>query len=550
MNRPWLSLWRALLNVNFGISALRGRIRRRERLWELVLAGGGIAVGTALGLFVVCLIVQALLAAAVELGQPEFVLTLAHFAASVLVFVFGVPFVMGSFYFSNDAQLLTTWPLRPKAILSAKFATVLVNEYITVGFLLVPVYVLYARHVEVGVGYVPAAFATFLLTPVVPLALAALLVVVLMRAVSGSNKREHFAVLAAVLITVAAVALQYFIQKTPESPEEFNQFVLGRAHGLSESISAGYPFPMWSMLALERAGSLQGFAALAGLAAVSFIAIGALIGAGEGLFLRSAHASGAPRSGRASLAGLWRASSVPWSIARVERKMLLRTPMYVLNCLAGLIILPLLALLPAFAQEGVFEILIEAGQAHPLMGLAVIWGWFAAATGMSVIPSTAVSREGARLWILKSYPVSGKEYFLGKLLGAESLILPAALPGALIFGYIMQVRPGLFLLSVLFGVAGSLLVAVLCLGIDMARPWLTWTDPTRAVKSNVNGLLGMIATAAVVAASALGGYLLTRLGFSAEAAIGLIVLALLGATGGLWLWLSPRLDLLHQRMGG
>lgn len=549
MKHPWLSLWRALLNVNFGISALRGRIRRRERLWELVLFGGSMTVFAAFLLAVVYLIVQALLVAGIELGEPQFVLTLAHFMAAVVVFFFGVPFVMSSFYFSNDAQLLMVWPLRPKAILSAKFATILVSEYLTVAFLLVPVYVLYARYVSVSAWYLPTAIATFLITPVVPLALAALLVVVLMRAVSGANKREHFAVLGAVLLLVAILSLQYLIQEAPASQEELNEFLFGRVHGLSEYVSKGYPVALWSMLALARAGSMEGFAALAGVAAISLIAVVALMAVGERLFLRAAQSSGAPRAGRSGPALLTGAASAPWSIARVERKVFMRTPMYVFNGLGALLFIPVLALLPAFAQEGAFEVVLQAGRANPLMGLVVIWGWFAVATGLSVMPSTAVSREGARLWVLKSLPVSGKEYFLGKLLGAESVILPAALPGALVFGYIMQVRLGLLVLGTLFGMMTSFFIAMLCLGIDMARPWLTWTDPTRAVKSNVNGLLGMLVTAVVVVVSALIGYLLTARGVAAEGAIGLIALLLAGAVAGFWRLMGPRLDLLHRRAG-
>ena len=56
----------------------------------------------------------------------------------------------------------------------------------------------------------------------------------------------------------------------------------------------------------------------------------------------------------------------------------------------------------------------------PVIGLIVIWGWLALAAGLSVIPATAVSREGRTLWIDRSLPLSGREFFLGKLLGVSA----------------------------------------------------------------------------------------------------------------------------------
>lgn len=553
MRSPWVALFAALLNVNFGLSALRSRIRQRERLWELALVGLGIALVAALVLFVVWILVDVMVAQAYQLGQPEVVLTLAHSAAAVVVFVFGIPFMMGAFFFSNDAQLLTSWPLRPRSVVAAKFATVLVNEYITLTFFLVPAYVLYARHVPVGAWYVPAAVATYLLTPVVPLALAAFVSLALMRTASGTNKREHFAVAGAAIVVAAALAAQYFLQHflevAPESTNEFNRFVLERAHGLSEYVSAGYPIAFWSMLVLAKAGSLQSFTALAGVFAAGVAASAAMILAGERMFLRAAQESGVQRRGRTGLGGLAKASPAAWSIARAEFTVFLRSPMYVFNSIGALLLLSALIIFPAFAANERLEMVFGLGRANPHVALAVLWAWFPLASGLSVIPSTAVSREGARLWVLKSLPVSGREYFLGKLLGAQSLILLAALPGALGFAYMMQAPLGTFALGVLLGALSSFFVSALCLALDMARPWLTWTDPTRAVKSNPNGFAGSIGAAAAVTLGAFGAIRLSALGLAAGAVIAIVMLAIAAAALVLWLVISPRLQQLLQRAG-
>lgn len=83
-----------------------------------------------------------------------------------------------------------SWPLSARQILSAKFAVVLASEYLTIAPLLIPVYVVYARSVPVAWWFPGAAAVVFLLTPVVPLAVAALIALALMRLVGGSEERD------------------------------------------------------------------------------------------------------------------------------------------------------------------------------------------------------------------------------------------------------------------------------------------------------------------------------------------------------------------------
>ena len=115
---------------------------------------------------------------------------MAHLAAAIMVFVFGIAFVMSSMYFANDIPMLMSMPLRPRQIVSAKVATVLVNEYLTMAVILIPVYAVYAVHVPVSPWYYPTAVLTFLLTPIIPLLVATLVTMVLMRAVGGARRRD------------------------------------------------------------------------------------------------------------------------------------------------------------------------------------------------------------------------------------------------------------------------------------------------------------------------------------------------------------------------
>lgn len=551
MRSRWFTLFRALLNVNFGLSAIRGRLRRRERVGGFVLTGLSAAAGVGIFVWFVSVIASATIDAGLLIGQPEIVLTLAHAAAVTIVFFFALAFLMSAFYFADDTRLLLALPLSPWEILAAKFASILVNEYLTIAPILLPVYAVYALKVPTGWWYAPAAAAVFLLTPVIPLAAAALITVVLMRWVSFARKRDFFTVVGSLAVVAFSLAFQYLSRRVLDGSESGSlEWIAGQAYGLSRMIAYGYPPSFWSTLVLVEGGrSAAGLGALAGLLLLSFGAVAGVLAAGERFFLPAAQAAGEVGSRRARRAVSYRASAPLWAIARAEGKLFLRTPIYVFNGLGGLIILPLFVLLPGLSGDERLAALIGSGGSNWIAGACVVWGWLVLAAGVSVIPATAVSREGKSLWIPRVLPLSARDFFLGKLLGAGGLAFVGALPGAAALAYAMRLPPEPFALGVVLGAASAAVVSMICLAIDFARPYLSWTEPARAMKSNVNGVLGSVASLAVVGGSVLLGRFAVSRGVSAEAALGAV--ALLHAMLGLlvWRWLEPRLDEFLARIG-
>lgn len=551
MTPAWLALTRALLNVNFGFSALRHQIRRRHRVWEPILVGVSILVGVGGIAWLAASFATVIVEAGAQLGQPELALTFAHLIAAMVVFFFGVAFVMSSFYFSDDAALLMSWPLRPRHIVAAKFVTILVSEYLTIALILGPVYFVYARDVPVSGWFYLIAPVVFLLTPVAPLALAAVLVVVLMRFVSFTRKRDFMTMVGGLLGLALAIGFQYLAQTQADmSEEELMRLISGSAYGISQLMARGFPPVFWSTLALGQAGTAQGFAALGGTILAAAVSCAALLAVGESLFLRTAQASREGSGRRAKGAVSWGALSPVRSVARAEWKSFIRTPVFVLNGFAGLLIIPIVLVLSRFGSDGdSISRLIDAGVLNVAIGIVVIWGWLTLAAGLSVIPATAVSREGPTLWIHKTLPLSGREFFLGKLLGTEAMILGGSIPGVLVFAYVMKLPLASLLLGTLLGTITSILVSMACLTVDMLRPWLTWTEPARAIKSNLNGLIGMLVSLVLVGLPAWLGVILGTRGMPFYTVIAVIAALNVLALAGLWLWLSPRLDRWMRRLG-
>lgn len=551
MTSPSIALFKALLNVSFGLSALRARVRRRERIWELLLVGLSLMIGAGIIGWVAVGGSRMMIRATGELGQPEVVLTLAHAAATTLVFFFAIPFLLSAFYFSDDTKLLLSLPLSPREILAAKFSVIVASEYLSIAPLLVPVYIVYGLHAPTGWWYAPAALIVFLLTPVVPLALAALVVVLLMRVVSTSRKRDFFTAVGGLLALALAIGSQYFSSRVVGgSDAEMLVRLATQAYGLSELVSKGYPPSLWSMLAMAGPSPARALGALAALGAVAAAAFYGVVAVGNRVFLRAAQSTGENGSRRASKALSLGGSTPILSVARVERKLLWRTPIYAINGLGTLLIIPFAVILSQLTDEqGIAAALVFGGSARPLFGVCLIWGWLAAAAGLSTMPATAVSREGRCLWMYLALPLTGREFFLGKLLGAGSMVVLGALPGALAIAYVVKLSPAMALLGLMLGLSTSALVSAACLAIDLLRPWLDWTEPARAMKSNVNSLLGMLVSVVLVGGpAALGVYALTQ-GASFEAVVAAAALFYLLAALIFWRLFSPRLDQILARAG-
>jgi ABC-2 type transport system permease protein len=205
------ALLRAGLRQNFGLALLRHKVfKERKDLWLVLLA----ALGFLCLLPVIWLYFSVLKYAYTNLklmGQETALLTLAILAGQFLIMVFGLFYVLSAFYFARDLEFLVSLPARPFEVIAAKFGVILVNEYLTVLFIVAPAFIVYGVMAAKPFAYWLLAALVFLLLPVIPLALAGLLVMAMMRLVNISRKKD-FLVLAMALDAGIVYAFYYLSQ--------------------------------------------------------------------------------------------------------------------------------------------------------------------------------------------------------------------------------------------------------------------------------------------------------------------------------------------------
>lgn len=520
----FFTLLKINLNLNFGISALKYRFtKERKKRWEPILIGVGVILGFGPLLIFYSLLMFGVYKGGESLGQPEMVLTVAFVVGQFLVLMFGIFYIMGAFYFSKDLDILIPLPLKPYEVLGSKFLVVMLNEYLTLLPILLPAVIIYGAGMGKGILYWLKALVLVLLSPVIPLIAGGLFTIILMRFVNVRKSKDLLAIIGGLLGISFGLGINFFAQKIPEGNEqEFLNGLLNVQAGLVKAIGDKFPPALWATFGMAREDAV-GLSYFALFIAVSILLFGVLLWLGNRIFYKSLLAGQEISRRRKVLTGeemnrRYGKSLNPVSaIFRREWRLLLRTPVYVLNGLTGAVIGPLMLffmvlfkgnneqsrLITAFLQDPENILLIS------LIGLGIIL--FSA--GMNIVASTAVSREGQTFWIAKMIPVSPRLQVLAKFWNAFSVSAISMLITVVLLGVTVKFSVLRLAALLVLGSIGSALLLALSLLLDVLRPKLVWNSPTEAMKQNINGILGILASLLVIAllAAAAAGMVLMGL---------------------------------------
>ncbi|MBC7338840.1 MAG: hypothetical protein H5U04_03115 [Firmicutes bacterium] len=536
-------LFRLTLNNTLGLSAARYvYLVQRKRLWEPVLIALGVGVGGGAFVFFLYQVARAFVAVGLMANRPEIVFTFAFLVASTLVLVFGFAAVISIFYFSTDLGLLVPLPLRPGTIVLAKFAVIVVGEYVGILLAMGPAATAYAQLVGGSLSYWLAVLLVVLLAPVIPLAIAAVVTLAVMRFINRRH-RDILIILFSVALTAGILAFQIGVMNNLPSqgdPALYLQQILSGHVDLVAVMGRAFPPAVWATRVIAGATAGSRLVGLALYVGVTGVAVWVLATAGDRLFYAgliggtelarrrlTAHQLAAARAAaRHSTVQSGVLSALFWR----EWRLFMRVPLYVLNGFSASLIVPIIFV---FGFRGIMsdpdmirllDAIYATGNAAFFTSLAVA-GLTVLVTALNTTAASAVSREGRYLWISKVIPVPPEKLVQGKMLFAAVAAAVSALPMLVLFAFALRMR-AVHLAEVLvltgLGSAVSVFVGLL---VDLARPFLTWTNPQQAVKSNLNVIIPLPVIAGLEAGL---GYLALWLTRTLEWEEGTVVVTLAG----------------------
>lgn len=147
------------------------------------------------------------------INQELYFTALAHYSSTLIVFMFGLLYVLSYYYFSRDTDMLIPLPIKGKTIVISKFLSILIYEYLILVFFLIPILIINRSFVGGGFFYLIKAIIVFLLTPIIPLSLSSIIVITTMRYTNIKGKKDLIRFVSMFVFLFFIIGIQIVIQK-------------------------------------------------------------------------------------------------------------------------------------------------------------------------------------------------------------------------------------------------------------------------------------------------------------------------------------------------
>lgn len=434
------------------------------------------------------------------IGQADAIVALGFLACSALTLLYGFFSLAGQLFFGRDTGFISAMPISSRGVLTVKTAMAALSE---AGVSLLFCGTLIIRlGIERGANalYYVKGFLACVFVPVIPLAAALLLSFALIRLSGLWKRREGLTTLFSFAFIIGIMVLSMNAQNMDSAELQGKLMALVMGQGsLAGMLLSNYPPLRWASDGLLT-GGLVGAGSLLLFIVVSLAVIGLLVYllGGKYLALASRQEETLRRinEGARKHSGRDQMRKPLWALFRQEVREVLTVPTYATNCLTGVIMYPLMMILVFVSMQNQFE---SGGMVRELYRLiprdfylAGAAGLMCIVNGMGMAISTAVSREGKRHDMRKTYPISGATHLMAKLLMGMMFNLLTAVTTMIVLAVMLPSFIGETLLALIIGQIFNFMWCSLALSIDVRHPRLQWKTETEAVKQNVNGMLSML----------------------------------------------------------
>lgn len=494
--RKYLSLTRVLLKNSMGMMS-DGKSKKAFNVFIYgVLAVCMIPLG-----FTLYMMFNTAMAQLQPLQQEGAVLALGFHLSSLVTFLFSIFLIPSIFYFSKDSETLLALPLPPQTILSAKFSVCLVYEYAFTLIVCVPLYIAYASNAAIGIPYILLALVIFITLPIYPLVLSSIITMLLMRFVPFFKNRDRFNMIAGILSIILAFGFSFAMNSgtIAEDPNALISMLTQGNNSMISLFSKIFPAIPFAAEALISSDALQ----LVYYILITCAALAVLVILGKWLYFKGAIGFSETKSSRKELsakdfARVSRHSKVRTYLIK-ELRLLIRTPVYAINCIGMCVLMPIM-LLVIFITADADVLLQQLPDITPyldgMLPYAVLAGMASGFlfSNLNMISSTAISREGTNISFMKYIPMSLKQQLQAKVLSGILMSVISMLLTMVCVYFLLPIFP----LTWYFAAAAASLITIVLgnyasLALDILHPKLVWEQEAAAVKQNMSGIVSMLA---------------------------------------------------------
>ncbi len=446
-------------------------------------------------------------------GQEGVALEFAFYVSSLVSLMLGFPMVISVFYMTDDVEKLLYLPVRPWQIVGAKFTISLIYTYLSSLYFLLPFLAGYGVKAGAGPLYWVFSLVAILFVPVLPLIYGGLISMVIMRLFKRAKNKDFLTVVGVILALVLALGISTVTSNMDMDEGSLMTLILEGHNSMMGIMNGIFPTLRFIARAVAEDSALSAliFLAITAAALAVFFLIAEKLYFAGAMGMQEA-ATKRKKLTEAQSRKLGRRRSARAAYFWKEIRLLLRSPIYFMNCVMLVFIWPLFVVIPIAIQMGRGEIsgLGAALRALDYQSDTVVAVFLFVALCISLcgsffnyVAGTAISREGKNLSFMKAIPVPMRTQLQAKLLSALFFCVLGTGGYCVIIMAVFAVLFGLPWWTLLFALAGSvfanLLQCSLQLLIDLMKPKLNWENEQQAVKQNYMVVVDMFLGAGLTA---------------------------------------------------
>jgi ABC-2 type transport system permease protein len=210
-----------------------------------------------------------------------------------------------------------------------------------------------------------------------------------------------------------------------------------------------------------------------------------------------------------------------------EWRIMNRTPIFLLNGVLTVIVIPLAFLLMARVGTGDATSFLRAIAAGAgLTGVLGSAAFLIVSGCLNGTASSTFSREGGQFWISKVLPIAPRDQVIAKFIHSYGIAVLGFAAGTAVLVLGLGLKAGPLVVAWLLALVAGVALTAVGMIIDLARPLLDWTNPQKAIKQNLNVLFAFFADFGVLAIVGALAYILAKAGVGRTGLI-LVILAAL-----------------------
>ena len=438
----------------------------------------------------------------VQVHQEGILLATGFTSVSLLILVFGIFYVINIFYFAQDIDKLLPLPLRPSHLISAKFCVALIYEYLTVAMFLLPLIIAFGIKSMGGLLYYVYSFLLLLAVPIIPLVIAGIIVMVLMRFSNLTKKKDQFRIIAAIFGILLVLVINYFTSSylnVTDHPEKTFDLLKSGNNSFINLVAKFFPSAKLASECLLNYKIISGLTSVILFYLINTISVFLFLILGEAIYLKGAIGGSEVYSESKSLTKdeLYKTTlknSVIKSYIFKEIKILLRTPAFFINCVLTNFLWPIILVAAYLGVDSglhnVAQLLFGNNPDSLIIAGAVAISMFISASNS--IAASAISREGSNFFINKYLPVPYRDIIVSKLYTSLLVSFAGFLFVLIAAGFLLKLEFVVVCLAIILSLLGIIFTTLVGLLLDINYPKLTWDNEYKPIKQNMNVLYNII----------------------------------------------------------